>query len=195
MPDIAQVNVVVTQTNDDEDYSGQRYNRMFPIIAFGNGALLYPTYGIPLPDIQQFRLKQLIKRLFIQQPPDGYEYRYDPTVRTANPVAPYGTIRIFQGNGAGTISFAALAAHTHDVKLIGGITATEPVAVQGGDTLGKNAATDRTIAGVDSATKGGVVAASAGTPAGTGTIAAGALVELGSVAVPATVLKLEILGA
>lgn len=56
---------------------------------------------------------------------------------------------------------AAIATHVHDVKLIGGITATEPVAVQGGDTLGKNAATDRTIAGANSATKGGIVAAGA----------------------------------
>jgi len=56
---------------------------------------------------------------------------------------------------------AAQEAHTHDLKYIGGITATEPVAIDGGDTLGKNAATDRTIAGADSATKGGVVSGDA----------------------------------
>lgn len=53
------------------------------------------------------------------------------------------------------------AAHSHDALFIGGITATEPVAIDGGDTLGKNAATNRTIAGATSATKGGIVAASA----------------------------------
>jgi hypothetical protein len=59
----------------------------------------------------------------------------------------------------------AVAAHTHDVKVIGGITITEPTAIQGGDTFGKNAATDRTIAGATSATKGGVVAGGAITQA------------------------------
>ena len=105
MADITQADVVVTQTNDDEDYSGQRYNRMWPIIAFGDGVLYYPTYGVPLPDIAKFRLKSFIKRLFIEQPANGLVYAYDRTVRTATPVGPYGTIRIFQGNG-GAISGA-----------------------------------------------------------------------------------------
>ena len=204
MADIAVKDVVVTQTSNDEDYSGQRINRMFPKIAFGDGSMTYPTYGIPVPDISQFRLKQFIKRLYIQQPPDGYEYRYDPTVRTANPVAPYGTIRIFQGNG-GTVSGATftgtpLAAHTHDLLVKGGITADEALGVlSSGPTLGKAAAVDRTVAGASVATKGGVVGVSAGTPAGSlsGTIAitSGPLTELGNVALVATELKLEILGA
>ena len=196
MADIAQKDVVVTQTSNDEDYSGQRLNRMFPKIAFGDGTLTYPTYGIPLPDISQFRLKQFIKRLHIQQPPDGYEYRYDETVRTANPVAPYGTIRIFQSNGVGSVTFPALAAHTHDILVKGGITADEALGVlSSGPTLGKSAATDRTIAGATVATKGGVVAVSAGTPVGTAGGSTGPMVELGNVAVAATVLPLEILGA
>ena len=204
MADIAVKDVVVTQTSNDEDYSGQRLNRMFPKIAFGDGSMTYPTYGIPLPDISQFRLKQFIKRLYIQQPPDGYEYRYDPTVRTANPVAPHGTIRIFQGNG-GTVSGATftgtpLAAHTHDLRIIGGVTADEDVGVlASGPTLGKLAATNRVIAGANQATQGGVVGVSAGTPAGalsgTITITSGPLTELGNVAVAATELKLDSLGA
>ena len=56
---------------------------------------------------------------------------------------------------------AVAAAHTHDLIYIGGVTITEPVAIEAGDKLGKNAATNRTIAGVDSATKGGVVAGAA----------------------------------
>lgn len=63
------------------------------------------------------------------------------------------------------IAYNGPIAHTHDVKLIGGITAAEPVAVYGGDTLGKNAATDRTIAGADSASKGGIVASAVGATA------------------------------
>lgn len=100
---ITQADVVVTQTMDDEDYSGQRTNLMFPTIAFGagDGSLTYDTNGIPLPDLSKFRLKTHIKRLFIVQPPGSYEYVYDKTARTANPVAPYGTIRIYaRSNGA-----------------------------------------------------------------------------------------------
>lgn len=168
-------------------------NEAYASLAFGDGGSTYDTYGIPVPPPGAFGMLNEILRIVIQDPPDGYKYVYDPTARTANPVAPNGTIRIFQANGAGTISFSALAAHTHDVKLIGGITATEPVAVQDGDTLGKNAATDRTIAGATSATKGGVVAASGGTPAGTGTIAAGPLVEISGV-VPTVILPLFVIG-
>ena len=164
-----------------------------PAIHFGDGSKTYPTHGVPMPSINAFGMKKALGRLFIQQPPNGYIYVYDPA---------YHTIRIFQGNG-GTISGAtfagaALDPHTHDIKLIGGITATEPVAVQGGDTLGKNAATDRTIVGADAATKGGVVEESAGTPAGnitgTVTIVSGPLSELGHVAVVAVVLPVMVFG-
>lgn len=98
MSDLTQTDVVVSQGADDEDYTGQRYNRMMPSITFGNASLTYPTNGIPLPDIAKFRLKFLIKRLYFQQPVGSYEYVYDPTVRVG---APYGTIRIYaRANGA-----------------------------------------------------------------------------------------------
>ena len=169
-------------------------NEAYPSITFGDGALTYDTYGIPVPPPGDFGMLNEILRILIQAPPDGYEYRYDPTPRTATPVAPYGTIRIFQSNGVGTVSFPALAVHTHDIKVVGGGTATEPVAIQGGDTLVKAAATDRTIAGAASATKGGVVAVSAGTPVGTAGGSTGPMVELGAVAVAATVLPLIVIG-
>jgi hypothetical protein len=95
MPPIAQANVNVVQTTSDEDYIGQRTNMMTPIMSFGNGVLTYDTYGIPLPNLNAFRLKTWIRRLFIQEPPGIYKYFFDPTQRAANPVAPYGTIRIF----------------------------------------------------------------------------------------------------
>ena len=169
-------------------------NEAYPNLVFGDGALTYDTYGIPLPAPGNFGMLNEILRILIQAPPDGYEYRYDPTVRTANPVAPYGTIRIFQSNGVGSVTFPALAAHTHDLTFIGGITATEPVAIAGGDTLGKNAATNRTIAGANVASKGGVVAVSAGTPVGTAGGTVGPMVELGAVAVAATILPLLVIG-
>lgn len=138
-------------------------------VSGGDGIKLYPTNGIPLPALGKFGLHSEVAFAGIQQPLDGLEYRYDEN---------HHTLRIFQS--------AALATHTHDLKFIGGITATEPVAIDGGDTLGKNAATDRTIAGANSATKGGVVAA--------GAVVAAPLVELGHVAVPAFSLKMKIEG-
>lgn len=79
MADITAADVVVTQTHDDEDYSGQRMNRMYPIIAFGNGILTYPATGVPLPDKIKFRLKSFVKRLFIERPPAAYDYVFDAT--------------------------------------------------------------------------------------------------------------------
>lgn len=98
----------------------------------------------------------------IIDPAGGYSFEY---------VASTGKVKAYYGNGG-------LVDHTHDLKFIGGITATEAVAIQGGDTLGKNAATNRTIAGADSATKGGVVtsgtsSAGAGTEVTTSTNLAG----------------------
>lgn len=82
-------------------------------------------------------------------PAGGYSFAYSAST---------GKILAYYGNGG-------LVAHTHDILAIGGITATEPVAIASGDTFGKNAATNRTIAGADSATKGGVVAVAAGSAA------------------------------
>lgn len=157
MADLTASNVTVT-INKKTIIPRWRMNKV--TIAFGNGALTYPANGVPMPAKLRFGMAKGIIDLMLLQPPpgDGLVYKYDPTNHT---------VRMWQS-----------AAHTHDVKLIGGITATEPVAVQGGDTLGKNAATDRTIAGANSATKGGVVAAAvaalaefSGAPAATSLVA------------------------
>jgi len=112
-------------------------------ITYGNAALTTPATGVPLPALAGFGGLKTLEDWGSPNPtsPNGYVYKYDPTNHS---------IRIYQSAG-----------HTHDLKYIGGITATEPVAIAGGDTLGKNAATDRTIAGADSTTKGGVVALAA----------------------------------
>lgn len=184
MPDLTAANVIVEKPFEI-DRSMDRLIRTFPKITVGNGALTYPTGGIPLPPLGVLGLNFELKRGYVQPPADGYIYIID----TANK-----TLRIFQGIGGNGGVAVTIPNHTHDIKLIGGITATEAVAVQGGDTLGKNAATDRTIAGADSATKGGIVAAAlSGTVAG-GAGAASPFVELGNVAVALTTLELELVG-
>lgn len=164
MADLAAINVTLTRlVKHRVGLLKQRIHQ----VAFGDGALLYPSGGVPLPALSYFELDHVDFFTLREVTMNGLIYRYDKANHK---------VRIFQTG--------SVPAHTHDVKLIGGITATEAVAVQGGDTLGKNAATDRTIAGANSATKGGVVALAA--------VAAAALVELGNVAVAATVLLLKL---
>lgn len=65
------------------------------------------------------------------------------------------------------LASGALAAHTHDIFIPGSQAAasTAGVAWYATDIFGKEAATDKTILGSASATKGGVVAVSAGSAA------------------------------
>lgn len=84
-------------------------------------------------------------------PAGGYTFQW---------VKSTGLVKAYLGSGA-------LASHTHDLKIIGAQLAstTNDVAYYATDILGKEQATSKTIAGADSATKGGVVAVSAGTAA------------------------------
>lgn len=86
-------------------------------------------------------------------PAGGYVFDY---------VKSTGKVLAYVGGGA-------TAAHTHDLLIIGGRIAstTNDIAHYATDILGKEAATNATIAGADSATKGGVVAAAASGTAGT----------------------------
>lgn len=52
---------------------------------------------------------------------------------------------------------SAVAAHTHDIKAIGGLTSSEALFLDASQSFGKTAATNRTIVGSTSATTGGVV--------------------------------------
>ncbi len=92
----------------------------------------------------------------------GYVFEYDYTNKKVIAYnGPIAHTHVFTGS--------ALATHAHDIKVKGAAAGgiDEPIGVEGTDTLAKDAATDRTILGADSATKGGVIAITAGTPAGT----------------------------
>ncbi len=117
---IAVVDVAVNQTSSDENPNLlQRWHLMTPQIAFGAASgKSYDTNGIPLPPLNNFRLKQSIYRMPSLQPvaPDGKVYQYDPTPRAANPVAPNGTIRIFTG---GTEFSGDVPVTTLNLEIIG----------------------------------------------------------------------------
>lgn len=150
-------------------------------IAFGNAVKTVPSAGIPLPVVMaKYGVRGIIYGIkFFGQPADGLVYQYDLTNHK---------LLIRQSPPAATIT---LNSHTHDLRIIGGVTADEDVGVlASGPTLGKLAATNRVIAGADQATKGGVVGVVA-----TGTVdgAAAPLVAYTG-AIAATVLRAIALG-
>ncbi len=87
----------------------------------------------------------------VVDPAGGYTFEW---------VASTGKVKAYLGSGA-------LSAHTHDFIVIGGQAAstTNDVATYATSILGKQEAANVTVAGVDSATKGGIVAVSAGSAA------------------------------
>ena len=164
-------------------------------IQFGDGALTYPTGGIALSGLSSAGFPRVIAEVSLmdESNADGYVYKYDYAnnkllmYRSAG-FTPAGTV------AAPVFTGSALSTHVHDFKVIGSQAAAGTDAISAKTlTLGKEAATDITIAGADSATLGGVVAVSGGTPAGTNSapaftgtaVAAGALVEVASSVAPA----------
>jgi len=105
-------------------------------------------------------------------PNGGYSFEYDYTNRKVKAFTP--TVQhthVFTGSALAAHNHVftgeELAAHVHDLLVKGEITSDEDLGLlASGPTLGKSAAGDRTVVGVDSATKGGVVGLTAGTPAG-----------------------------
>ena len=173
-------------------------NEAYPSLSFGDGSLTYDTYGIPVPPPGAFGMLNEILRILVQAPPDGYQYVYDPTVRTANPVAPYGTIRIFQASAINGATLAAASAGTPagsvaapTITTATGNPATAPIGVITG-ALAQTAGASG-ITGIQAPAFTGTPLA-AHTHTVNGSTAAGPLVELGAVAVAATVLPLIVIG-
>jgi|GEM_PF-572151 hypothetical protein len=169
MADLTASDVTVTKVNRGGIIPG--FARLGLVdLSFGNGAKTVPSEGIPLPaDLRLYGMHKSIKHMTLQGPPaSGLVFEYDQT------------------NHKLLIRQSAGAAHSHDLKVIGLAAAgiDEPLGVEGGDTLAKDAATDRTIAGAASATKGGVMAA---------TVAAAALAAYTG-AIAATVVRALVLG-
>ena len=135
------------------------YRAVFKL-TFGDGSLTYPSGGIPLTKAKLGCPAKIVSLQIIDGAnANGLAYKYD----YANE-----KLRIYN----------TTAAHTHDIKAIGGLTSSEALFLDSSQSFGKNAATDRTIAGSTSATTGGVVAsaASAGDELGTGDAPAAASV-------------------
>lgn len=200
MADIGASNV--TYTIVERKKGEDSFQRVIADLAFGNGALTYPAGGVPLTKAKLGCPNHIAELHFIEgEAGNGYVYKYDASA---------ATIRIYQS--------AAVAAHTHtgpahthtadhahDLKIIGGQAAagTNTLAHHATDILGKEAATDATITGADSATKGGVLSASVtssssgtGATGSSGSVSAAGLSELsgGSSAPAAATLRVLVRG-
>lgn len=139
-------------------------------LAFGNSTLTYPAGGIPIT-LALVGMPNIIEDLIIYD--NGlsvYQWSYDRV------------------NKKLTAMQAPVQTHTHNLLVKGGqaSSTTNDIAIYGSlDTLGKEQASDATMVGSASATKGGVVST---------TLAAAGLTQISTVAIAAQVLKCEVVG-
>jgi hypothetical protein len=160
----------------DVTYSIKSQHRMVGIgnrnvvqLSFGDGALTYPANGIPLTKGKMGCPVNIESLVVVDQGTSGYKFQYDQSAEK---------LVIIQSPAQN---------HDHDLKIIGGQAAasTSATAYYATDIFGKEAATDATIAGADSATKGGVVSA---------TLAAAEMTEITGIAIAAQVIEVEVIG-
>jgi hypothetical protein len=136
MADIAAGDLTYTIVKSRKEESGHKVLNL--TVAFGDGALTYPSGGIPLTAAKMGCPNQILS-VVIDGPAsgDGIVYKYDK----AN-----NKIRMYKG-----------ASHAHDFLVKGGTAAAGTDAINIKSTIiGKESATDATNLAADVATKGGV---------------------------------------
>lgn len=168
MADIAASDLTYTVQKTAKMEDGRRRSNVK--IAFGDGALTYPSGGIPLSSLSGAGFPNVVAEVVLMDANDasGISWKYDyENNKLRGYIAPAQT-------------------HAHDVLIKGGQAAvgTDAVGYYATDILGKEAATDKTIAGSASATKGGVISS---------TLSAAAMTEI-SGAVAAQVLYAVVVG-
>lgn len=200
MADIGASNVTysIVERKKGED----SYQRVVADVTFGDGALTYPAGGVPLTKAKLACPNSISDLIIVEgDAGNGYVYKFDASAET---------IRIYQSAAVSAHTHTGpahthTANHAHDLLVKGGQAAstTNNVAHYGTDILGKEAATDATITGADSATKGGVLSASVtssssgtGATGSSGSVSAAGLSELsgGSSAPAAATLRLVVRG-
>lgn len=84
MPALTAADVTVTVDRRDIARQG-RMRESYGTLTFGDGALTYPTGGIPLPEIGKFGFKrrlQALQVLGVNERTTDYQVRYGPASRT-----------------------------------------------------------------------------------------------------------------
>ena len=164
MADLAAGDVTYTVLNVRKMSDSRSLNRIR--LAFGDGALTYPANGIPLTIAKMGCPTVVESMVIVDKGTSGYNFMYKQS--TAKLVA-------WQ---------APVQTHTHDIKLLGGLTLDAAVGMNS-TTFGKNTATNATLAGANSTTLGGVVST---------TLAAAADSEISTVAIAAQTIEVEVIG-
>ena len=166
MANIAATNITVAVLEKRRVEARNHFNLK---LSFGDGALTYPAGGIPLSKAK-LGCPNIVESLVIyDKGTSGYSWSYDAANEKLVAIQ------------------APAQTHAHDLKVIGGqaATTTNELGHYATDILGKEAATDATIAGADSATKGGVISS---------VLAAAAGAQPSTVAIAAQVLRCEVIG-
>lgn len=167
MADIAAGDVTYTIVHHRKGEDGRQ--RVVAKLVFGDGALTYPSGGVPLTKAK-LACPTIIESLSVYaKGTSGYEFSYV-----------YTTEKLLATQ-------APAQTHAHDVLVKGGQAAagTAALAYYATDILGKEAATDATFAKAASATKGGVISE---------TLAAAALSQPSAIAIAAQTLYVEVVG-
>lgn len=78
MTALASSDVLIATTAKNRDFISGVKNLSIVDMTFGDGALTYPTGGIPLPDLPSFNCRSSIDFFSTEGTPDnGYDFRYD----------------------------------------------------------------------------------------------------------------------
>lgn len=164
MADIAAADVTYALVNQRKLGDSRNMNRVR--LSFGDGALLYPADGIPL-SIGKMGCPVVVESMVIvDKGTSGYSFSYDQSAKKL------------------VMLQAPAQTHSHDIKIMESITEDAAIGLQSGK-LGKNTASNATIAGANSTLNGGVVSAS---------LAAAALAQPTGVAIAAQVIEVEVIG-
>lgn len=165
MADIAAGDVTYTMLNQRRLGDSRTFNRVK--LEFGDDALTYPANGIPVSKGKLGCPTVIESLIVVDQGASGYKFQYDQSAEKL------------------IVMQAPAQTHAHDILALGGLTSSEPLLLDAAVSFGKNAATNRTIAGANSATKGGVMSA---------TLAAAGLAEASTVAIAAQTIEVEVIG-
>lgn len=164
MADIAAGDVTYTILNARTLADSRKFNRVR--LAFGDGALTYPANGIPITKAKMGLPVVIESMTIVDQGASGYRFQYDQSAEKL------------------IVMQAPAQTHTHDIKVMGGQTHDASVGLNS-TSLGKNTATNVTVAGANSTTAGGVVST---------TLAAAALAEASTVAIATQTIEVEVVG-
>lgn len=166
MADIAAADVTYTILNQRRMGDSRVNNRVR--LAFGNGSDTYPADGIPITKGNLGCPTVVESMVVVDQGTSGYKFQYDQSAEKL------------------VIMQAPAQTHGHNLLIIGGAASagSDAVSVKTA-TLGREAATNGTIAKASVASLGGVVSE---------TLAAAALSEASAVAIAAQTIEVEVIG-